>query len=253
MDVVRKFSGASGEDLEQWLDRFEVAVDLTGESTQEEKEKTAGRLIPLFLDGAAYSTWKQIPTGRNDLDTVKTALRRVFGKSLATAWRELKELRLLPGQSVDVLAEEAKRLLGIIVGNDSPPQQVVSLALIDALPRTIADQVRMHHGATMELESVVDCAKSLLVGAEQANLFPAAMSSTAHTRARGPEQPVTTEKRTIRCHGCHRTGHVRRECTTECFKCGGRGHLQRECPLNASGNDGARAAAQVRAAPAEEQ
>ena len=144
MDVVRKFSGASGEDLEQWLDRFEVAVDLTGESTQEEKEKTAGRLIPLFLDGAAYSTWKQIPTGRNDLDTVKTALRRVLGKSLATAWRELKELRLLPGQSVDVLAEEAKRLLGIIVGNDSPPQQVVSLALIDALPRTIADQVR--HG-----------------------------------------------------------------------------------------------------------
>ena len=53
-DVIGKFSGDENDDIEQWIDRLETAVQIFG------KKEDIVKLIPLFLSGSAYVTWKQM-------------------------------------------------------------------------------------------------------------------------------------------------------------------------------------------------
>ena len=54
VDVVKNFKGGEQEDVDLWLDRFSVAIDLTTSfTTQAEKDKEMAKLIPLFLEHTA--------------------------------------------------------------------------------------------------------------------------------------------------------------------------------------------------------
>ena len=233
-DVVKKFKGGSDEDIVMWLDRITVAVDLIDASsllgkTQAEKDKEIAKLIPLFLEEAAYSTWKQIPSvDRENLTVVKAALIRVFGKSKLTAWRELREKRLFPGDSVDAMAEEIKSLLSVVTSGVGP-NALVSLFLIESLPKTIADQVLMQHGQDLEIHKIVESSKSLMSAAQDSSL-------SAATGLRREPEPLRSNSAIKRCRGCGRSGHLQRDCMVVCYRCQGRGHIQRNCP-NTSGND----------------
>ena len=160
VDALRCFRGEANEDLELWLDRFRVALDVTGKwSSDKDRDAEMARLMPLFLEGRAYATWKRLTDAeKNDLGKVKTALRRVYGLSKAAAWRKIKSLRLFPGDLVDVLADEITGLLKIVL-DDDPPEALVAITLIDALPRKLAEQVSLLHGESMDLQEVISCAK----------------------------------------------------------------------------------------------
>ena len=183
------------------------------------------------------------------------ALRRVYGKSETRAWKELKSLKLFPGEPVDVLADQVTTLLSVAAGGNSVPGELAAAFVLDALPPTIAEQVRLQYGEEMNLQSVISGAKTLLAGLDDHNTAGAA--ATARSVAIDAERRSVTsdERRTtakLRCYGCNRMGHVRRTCPTVCYGCGERGHLQRSCPSAVSGNDKARMAPPGRAALAEE-
>jgi len=249
VDVVRKFEGRADEKIELWLDRFRVAVDLTTKAkSDEEKEKEMVKLVPLFLDGAAYTTWKQLSeTDRSDMKEVESALRRVFGRSKAAAWQALKTLQLTFGDSVDVAVDEVKSQLRTISG-DEPPGELVSLFIIDALPGAVAERVRLTCGEHMKLTEVSSAAKSLLTA------LPG--TGQASAAAEKPRPPVdfgsgrSDDRQQIRCFGCRRLGHRRRDCNTICYRCGKAGHLQRFCET-AAGNERAGAVCSDRVASAE--
>lgn len=248
IDVVSKFSGGREEDIEQWLDRFDVAIELTtGETDKTTREASAAKLLPLFLTGSAYSTWKGLsPTEKMDMTAIKSALRRVYGMTKSAAWKELKSLKLLPGDPVDVLADEAGRLLRIIVNDNSPPEEIVALAVIDALPSIVGDQVRMQHGETMNLRMVVNSAKALLCGADHQLITSMAAVSTRDRTPNGEMSLSNSSKgKEVRCYGCGRFGHIRRDCPTKCHKCGETGHLQRNCRTSSVENSGNGAAGAV--------
>ena len=117
-----------GEDVELWLDRFQTAIKIAVPGIS---EKEIAESMPLFLDGAAYRTWKQLTKKqKEDFKEVTEALRQVYGLSKTAAWQKLKALRLFPGEPVDVVADEAKMLLTVIGG----VEELASLAIIDALP-----------------------------------------------------------------------------------------------------------------------
>ena len=224
VDIVKKFRGDVGEDIELWLDRLNVAVRMTSKSTatDAEIEKEMAKVMPLFLEGRAYRTWKRIPdTERTDFKCVKAALLRSFGKTKVAAWEELKTLRYFPGESVDMLVDDAKSLLEVIVGG-SPPEELVSLFVLDAMPREISDQVRLHHGEQLNLEKVSSCAKSLTVVPGKG-----IVAGVNSSRTGGSQSPM--RQRTIRCYKCGLLGHVARNCQTVCPQCGQHGHVRRDC------------------------
>ncbi len=60
-----------------------------------------------------------------------------------------------------------------------------------------------------------------------------ATASTGPQSIDGPSSPTLPNRRTrnIRCHRCHQTGHIRRECPTmRCARCQIFGHNIRNCP-----------------------
>lgn len=140
VETVRKFKG--DEDVEQWLTRFETASKILSTAKDDAARLLEmATMIPLFLDGPAFSTWNQLDDKeKNDFSKIKAALQRVFGLRKATAWQRLKALHLFPGESVDVLVNEAKTLLRTITGDD-PPGEIVPLAILDAVPVEIREKV----------------------------------------------------------------------------------------------------------------
>ena len=244
-DVVKRFSGEAGEDIEQWLNRFDVAITLVEKPADENSKKAVmAQFVPLLLEEPAYSTWEQLSTSEKDnYEAVAAALRRVFGKTITAAWNELKELQYFPGEPVDVLVTKIQRLLKIVARGSSVPEQLASTFLLDALPARVSEQIRLQHGEEMRLEKVASCAKALLSDPEQSR----GIAATASRPQRVGSAATTSS---LKCHGCGRVGHLRRNCRIVCFGCQERGHLRRNCPAAVSGNGSAEASAPDRAAPA---
>lgn len=229
-DVVRKFRGDAGEDIDLWLDRFEIAIGLTSSAAdQATREKEMAKLMPLFLEASAYATWKQISTiDREDLRAVKSALRRVFGKSKMVAWTELKSLKVLPGESIDVITEQIKALLKCVTSGSTVDESLVALHLLDALPETVAEKIAMQHGEDLKLKEVISAAKALR-SSESSTYVAAAQAERNRGRRGAGGRPPNND----RCSGCQRSGHETKDCRVLCYRCRTRGHIQRFCP---SGN-----------------
>lgn len=229
-DVLKRFSG--NDDVEQWLDRFEVAVKLTEKPADDAaKKKLMAEYVPLMLDEPAFSTWQQLTDKeKDDFASISDALRRVYGKSISTAWQELKSLRLFPGEPIDVLVTRIQRLLRVASNDKAVSDSMVSLFLLDAIPSRIADNVRMQHGEKMDLTAVTSCVKALLSSSEPSNDFAAGYSQAHNLRGEDPDLGGSPVRSTQRCFGCGRVGHTKNTCRVKCYRCREVGHIQRHCP-----------------------
>ena len=131
MDSVKKFYGRDGEKVDQWFDRYQVIVDMA------ELSSDAVKMLPLFLEDAAYSTWSLMDeTAGLDLASVRREFQRVFGTTKLTAWQELKASRIFPGESVDITVEKMKSLLRTITG-EKTNKHLVALFLLGVLPEKL--------------------------------------------------------------------------------------------------------------------
>ena len=160
------------------------------------------------------------------------------------------------------LVDNIKTLLSIVTGGSPLPSQMAAVFLLDALPSRVAEQVRLQHGEDMELRCIVSCTKALLAGAQPQNESAAAAFSKEQrsiTSGGDYRRGVTKESggaaRSVRCFGCDRPGHVKRDCTVVCFRCHEKGHIRRNCQASVPerpGNEREEAALPDHAAPAKE-
>jgi len=216
-DIIPKFAGDVGEDVEVWIDKVKVAVNVV------EAGASIATLLPLFLCGAAYTTWKQLSEeDKKDLDKINASLRRVFGKSKLAAWEELKELSYLPGESMDVLADRCQSLFSIVSGGKPIPEEIISAKILDALPSEVAEQLRVQHGENMKRSKIVSAAKSLLVS-ETSKCFVVSKAQRPVAKQTG------VDFFNGECFICARRGHRARDCRVRCKRCNKPGHSQTNC------------------------
>lgn len=224
LESVKKFSGE--DDVELWFDRLEIIIELAGLANQD-----AAKMFPLFIEGAAYATWKQLSEEKKKVFAeIKQEFRRVYGRTKTQAWNEIKHLRYMPGDSIDVLAEKIETLMTTVVSGKTPHREMIAVLLLDKLPGNLAEQIRLHHGETLDLEKVCSCAKSLVSSTSQSLSFDAAAGFMAPNE--GPRVNDLHSKEKVpglRCFCCRQIGHLRRDCPVRCKICNKRGHHESQC------------------------
>lgn len=132
-----------------------------------------------------------------------------------------EKYKVLPGDSIDVVAEQIKSLLRCATADLFVSDALVAVLLVDALPKMVAEKVTMRHGEVMQLKKIVNAAKAQMVSMESATCAAAA----GHCDwKRGQNAATGRSSQNIRCHGGQRLGHEK-ECLVICCRCWMRGHV----------------------------
>lgn len=90
----------------------------------------------------------------------------VFGRSNLSSRQLLKSLRLFLRERLDETVSEIKKLLDnyTISGNKTFPEELVSLLLLDTLPKPVADNIRIQYEEKlMNVDQVLSSAKALML------------------------------------------------------------------------------------------
>ena len=152
---ITKFTGQ--EDVERWIDQFELAIRLDGKQSEE------ADLLAMRLDGVAYDMWKGLNAAdQASAETVKAALRRVYGKSRMAAWASATSQALVPGEPVDAFVQKLYREVDTAIKGSDPARNVCALLLMIALPSEVCSRVAMHVGRDLDLSSIINAAQAIL-------------------------------------------------------------------------------------------
>ena len=226
--LVNKFAGE--EDVERWIDTFELAVNIDNL-----KDKEA-QYLSMFLSGLAYDTWKNLSAGeKKDATAIKSALRNAFGMRRLDAWRAAQSKRVHLGDSVDAIGDQITKCVSVAVaGGGNPLEYVKGLMLLEALPINIRDQVMLFLGNDLSYSEVLRAAKRIFPQGASVEIGAYGGVKTGNGKS---ESFQSYQQKPPRCNGCNRLGHFQKDCRVICHKCGQRGHLKYSCtavPLNAS-------------------
>lgn len=228
MKAMKKIGEYTGnEDVERWIDRFELAIELDELSDKE------ANILSMHLGEAAYDAWKNLPKDKRlDAEEVKEMLRSTFGLRKRDAWQGALGKKVHVGDQVDVVADQIKKLVTTSCrGVDDPIEGISGLILLDALPSNVRDLVTMRLGERITYTYVLTVAKRVWPSNSSLSAC-GGISVTSVTEGRQTEpspNKSSTGTTGIRCNCCKRLGHIRRDCPVECYTCGQRGHMRFEC------------------------
>ena len=164
-----------------------------------------------------------------------------LGLRRVDAWRRALAKGLYLGESVDVVADEIKKLVTISRRDLDPIEGISGLILLNALPSTVRDQVTMRLGEQTSFSNVLTAAKRVWPSSSARRSTCAGFAGSNEiegnrmschdqlsnlkrswpTQRQGSaiEQMPTGSKviRNVdrpapRCYGCNRLGHFKRNC-----------------------------------------
>ena len=234
-DVVKRFSGEG--DVVAWVEQLELVAQLQA------SEMDLAKVIPLFLEGAAYDVYAQMDAGdRADATALKRRLRAAFGLSPSLAFNRFKSRTLMQGESPDAFLAELRRLARTVAdgGDEETVDQFVLCQFVDGLPEPTRSQVRaLKSGGAWSLAAALQCAKSMLLEQVESGTgggFLGAGEKHAQGGGAGREES-RARGGPPRCYGCGRVGHLHAQCRERrCHKCQEVGHIKRDCPTAVQGN-----------------
>lgn len=230
--TMRPFSGEG--DVVAWLKKAQLVAKLR-------KISDLASFIPLHLEGDALALFLQLSeTDQEDADKIESALKTAFADDPFTAFQKLCDMRWR-GESVDVFANEIRRLAGLAKFQGSGLENICRLRFVNGFPHHVKESLqRMENVDDMEMPALIHHARVLTKSSEE--IVAAAGSSVASS----PAGPVDDHGRRQFGGGCFVCAgpHLARSCPKRepvtCYKCGERGHISRQCRQgNGAGVSGA--------------
>ena len=97
--------------------------------------------LPLFLNGAAFAVYKQLPdSDKADYEKLKAGLLLAFGVNCYSAYDQLQQRVLEEGETVDVYLADIRRLVTLIGQSNAEP--FIKCAFMAGLPSTLSIQLK---------------------------------------------------------------------------------------------------------------
>lgn len=221
--LIPDFDGSGEQSIVEWLEKLELVCDLRGITKIES-------VIPLRLSGGAFAVYQQLsPSDKKDVNAVKDALITSFAPDRFSAYEKFISRRLQPGESVDVLLADLRKLAASFGGM---PEKALSCAFVTALPEHVRQLLRA--GSRMDslsLTQLLARARAILVD-DSAIACAATVRPARWDRSTGVTDSVRkpTPVKCRRCGGPHTIRDCK--CPVICWSCGGQGHKSTECPPN---------------------
>ena len=229
VDAVKRYSGEG--DVIAWVERFEMVWELQADTM---KETNQAKVLPLFLEGAAYDVFAQMEQEvRQDATRLKAGLQAAFGMSPLLAYAKFKARELAVGEAPTAFLAALRRLARAIeVGDGKALEPIVLCQFVDGMPEPTRSQLQaLKGGSNWKIAEVLQCAQGLLqqnnIGLARGllgrkvtiehqhqgrNVEPALTSSGTvgnwQTEVRGNSRDGTG----VCCEGCFRFGHCQQDC-----------------------------------------
>lgn len=182
IDLPAPFSGDNAEPFGLWIQRFEVALNVS--TTPPDKAK----LLPAKLTGPAFAYWQSLsPAVKADYDLTKASLSAVFGRAtfLATFQTYLNARPRKPQEPLEVYAAELTSLV-----TEAFPQYDVTARNCEIFRRFVtgldpALQLKIHEHGAVTLDSALKIASQC----ERAQLAISVANSTTIMPVTVHQQP----------------------------------------------------------------
>lgn len=225
MDMVKVFSGDG--DVVSWLKKVSLVAKL--------KDVTdLASFIPLYLEGDALALYLELPEeAQKDAEKIQSMLIEAFTDDAFTAHRKLCGKKWC-GESVDVFANEIRKLAGLSNFDENGVENITRLVFVNGFPEEIRVALqRIPNVKKMSIGDLITQARILT-----ANISNSVVAAGKVDNAVSLTSVAVPRKFTGRCFICGGP-HMARNCIRRksivCFNCGGNGHKAVDC---VSGNGG---------------
>ena len=151
-EFIKPFDGTG--DIATWLKKIDLVARLN-------KIDNVAALIPLYLEGTAFTVYDQLPDDlKEDETAIKRVLRDAFGQNKFAAYDAVRQRSWRPGEAVDAFLADLRRLASLA---EIESAEFIRCAFVCGLPSDVSSQLRA--GARIlnaDLPAIVEQARVLM-------------------------------------------------------------------------------------------
>ena len=233
-DMIKSFPGDGSQDVSNWIKKVQLVARL-------KNIDDVASLIPLYLEGAAFAVYDQLPDDRKkDANQVEKELVAAFAQNPFSAYDTFRQRSWCPGEAVDVFLADLRRLAGL-AGVQS--QELIRCAFVCGLPADVSGQLRAAAQIReSNLDVIVEQARVLMTERVHGGAM-AAMKTQDHVVCRDSQgergramvgrkdsgQGWRRKMECFECGGDHPVKFCKNRRPVVCWKCGETGHTSRHC------------------------